>query len=83
MFNYVSRPQNSCWTISRLQKNLSGPKNAKKDSKIKSKSKVSIEENIEIQSYSTRWVDPKTVFEPNPATPPKSGQNQKLELKKL
>ena len=89
----MSRPQNSCWTVPRLQKNLSGPKKAKNDSKIKSKSKVSIEENIEIQSYSTRWVDPKPVFEPNPATPqgnyglkksettPKSGQSQKSELK--
>ena len=39
---------------------------AKNDPKIKSKSKVSIEENIENKSWSTTQVDPKTVFEPYP-----------------
>ena len=37
----------------------------------KLESKVSIEENIEIQSCSTRWVDPKTNCEPNPDPPTK------------
>ena len=37
---------------------------SKNDPKIKSKSKVRIEENIENKSCSTICVDPKTVFEP-------------------
>ena len=39
-----------------------GPKKVKMTPKIKSKSKVRIEENIENKSYSTSWVVPKTVF---------------------
>ena len=33
---------------------------------MKSKSKVTIEENIENKSCSTTWVDPQTDFEPYP-----------------
>ena len=39
------------------------PKKKKSDPKIKSKSKVKIEENIENKSCSTIWVDQETVFE--------------------
>ena len=42
-----------------------GPqKKSKKDPKIKSKSNDRIEGNIENESCSTTWVDPKTVIEP-------------------
>ena len=44
------------------QKSPLGPQKVKNDPKIKSKSKVRIEENIENKSYSTSWVVPKTVF---------------------
>ena len=59
--------------------------------KFKSNSNVWIEGIIENESYSTTWVDPKTVFEPYPDTvnsqiepqklTPKFSQIQKLELK--
>ena len=39
-----------------------GPQKVKNDPKIKLKSKVRIEETIENKSYSTTWVDPKTVL---------------------
>ena len=39
-----------------------GPWKVKNDPKIKSKSKVRISRNIENESRSTTWVDPKTVF---------------------
>ena len=39
-----------------------GPKKVKNDPKIKSKSKVRIDENIENKSSSTTWVNPKTVL---------------------
>ena len=89
----MSRPQNSFWTVPRLQKKLVRAPPPKNTPKISQNQKLVLEENIEIQSYSTRWVDPKTVFEPNPAIPqgnyglkksettPKSGQSQKSELK--
>ena len=43
-----------------------GLEKQKNDTKIKSNSKVRIEENIKNQSCSTTWVDLKTVFEPYP-----------------
>ena len=64
-----------------------------KGPKIMSKSKVRIEENIEIQSCSARWRDPRTIFEPNPGpkkahygpkiskTTQKLGKSQKSEVK--
>ena len=41
-----------------------GLQKVKNDYKIKSKSNVRIKGNIENESCSTRWVDPKTVVEP-------------------
>ena len=43
-----------------------GPQKVKNDPKIKSRSKVKIERNIENESYWTTWVDPKTIVEPHP-----------------
>ena len=74
----MSRPQNSVCNLIRPQNQpIRAPKN-KKDPKIKSNSKVKIEVSIENKSYSTTWVDPKTVLElyPDPKNsplgPPKS-----------
>ena len=43
-----------------------GPHNVKNDRKIRSKSNVRIEGNIENESCSTKQVDPNTVWEPYP-----------------
>ena len=50
------------WTL--LHPNISplGPQKVKKDPKIKSKSNVKIEGNVENDSCLTTWVDPKTIF---------------------
>ena len=45
---------------------IRAPKSEKKVPKIKSKSNVRIEETIENKSWLATWVDPKTIFEPNP-----------------
>ena len=62
----MSKPQNSCQTL--LQPKISplGPQKVKNDPKIKSKSNVRIKGNIDNESCSTTWVDPKTVFGPFP-----------------
>ena len=69
LFNYISRPQN-------IFKNRTpypdpknspvGPQKVKNDPRTKSKSKVTIEENIENEKFFTTLVDPKTFFEPYP-----------------
>ena len=64
LFNYMRGPQNSCRTLPQPKNSPLGPKKVKNDPKIKSKSKVRIEINIENESYSTTWVDPKTIVEP-------------------
>ena len=46
-------PQNSCRTLPQPKNSPLGPKKVKNDPKIKSKSKVRIERNIENESYST------------------------------
>ena len=76
MFNYMSRPQNSVWTLPPTQK-------VENDPKIKSKSDVRIEGNIEDEKCSTTWVDPKTVFEPypNPKNSPLGPLNSKMTQK--
>ena len=43
-----------------------GPKKEKNDLKIKSRSKVRIERNIENESCSTTWVDPKQFLNHTP-----------------
>ena len=43
-------------------------KKVKNDTKIKSKSKVRIEENLENKRCLTTWVQPEIVFEPNSTT---------------
>ena len=70
-----------------------GPQKVKNDPKIKSKSNVRIEGNIENESCLTAWLDPKKVVEPysnpkiSPLGPqkvkndPKLSQNQRSELK--
>ena len=60
----MSRPQNSFLTLPQPQKSPSGPQKVKNDPKIKSISKVRIQGTIENKSFSTKRVDPKTVFEP-------------------
>ena len=62
----MSRPYIRLWTTLRPQKSPLGPQKVKNDTKIKSKSKVRIEENLENKSCSTTWVDPKIVFDPYP-----------------
>ena len=44
-----------------------GPQKIKTDPKIKSKSNIRIERNKENESYSTTWLDPKTVVDPYPS----------------
>ena len=51
------------------QKSPLGPQQVKNDPKIKSKSKVRIEENIENKSCPTAQLDPEYVFEPNSDDP--------------
>ena len=63
-----------------------GPQKVKNDPKIKSKSKskVRIEGTIENKSFSTTWVDPKIVFQPNfdPEISPLGPQKVKKTPKK-
>ena len=61
-----------------------GPKEVKNDPKIKTKVNVRIERNKENESYSTTWVDLKTVVEPypNPKNSPLGPQKVKL-IRKL
>ena len=79
----MRRPQNS-WNIPRPQNRPLGPKKIKNDPKIKSKLKVRIQGTIENKSYSTKLVDPITVFEPYPDPknsslgPPKVKNDQKI-----
>ena len=82
----MSRPQNSF-------KHFPNPKNSPLGAKMKSKSKVRIESNIENESCSTTCVDQKTVVKPHPnpkiahqgpkksKRTPKLSQNQKSDLK--
>ena len=49
----MSRPQNSCRTLPQPQNSPLGPQKVKNDPKIKSKSNVRIEGNIENESCST------------------------------
>ena len=46
-----------------------GPQNVKNDPKMKSKSKVTIEKNIQNESCSTTLVDPKKVLNPSSIKP--------------
>ena len=55
-----------------------GPKKVKKDTKIKSISKVRIDRNTENESCSTIWVNTKTVVEPYP-----NPKNSPLGLQKV
>ena len=76
----MSRPQNSiCNLIQPQNQPIRAPKNKKNDPKIKSNSKVKIEVSIENKSYSTTWVDPKTVLElyPDPKNSPLGPQKSK------
>ena len=59
------------------------PQNIKIYPKIQSKSNVRIERNKENESYSTTWVEPKTVFEPypNPKNSPLGPQKVKNDPK--
>ena len=57
-------------------------KKVKTDSKIKSKSKVIIEENVENKSLSTTWVDHKTYFQPYPDPKNSSLGSQKVKKTK-
>ena len=61
----MSRTQNSFLTHPDHKNSRLGPQKVKNDLKIKSKSNVRIEGDIENESCSTTRVDPKTVFEPH------------------
>ena len=85
--------KHSIWTLTWLKNQPIRAQKVTNDPKIKWKSKVTIEENIENKSCSTTWEDPKTVFElyPEPKNSPlrlqkfkmtpKFSQIQKSELK--
>ena len=76
----MSIPQNSFRTLPQPQKQPIGSKKSKTDPNINSKSNVRIEGHIENESYLTKWVDPKTVFElfPNPHNSPKKAPKSKI-----
>ena len=63
----MSRPQNSCSSLTQPQKQPIGSKKLKKDLKIMSKSKVKIEGTLGNKSCSTTWIDPKAVLKPTPS----------------
>ena len=62
----MSIPKNTFWTYPNPKNNPLVPQKVKNCPKIKSKLKVWIEGTIENKCCSTKWVDPKTVFEPYP-----------------
>ena len=69
------------------EQSIEGLSPLKKQNKIKSKSKVRVEENIKNKSCSIRWVDPKTVCEPFPhfqksSFGPQKGQNNPRDKSK-
>ena len=61
-------PKNSFWTLPNPKNSPLVPQKVKKDHKIKTKSKVGIEEIIENENCLTICVQPTTVFEPYPDT---------------
>ena len=75
----MSRPKNSIWALTDPKISPLGPQKIENDPKIKSKSKVTIEVNIENKSCSTTWVDPKTFFEPYPGPKNSPLGSQKLK----
>merc|ERR1712236_775 len=79
----MSRPQNSFKTLPRPNNSLLGPQKVKNDPKLKSKSNVRIQGNIENESCSTTLVDPKTVVEPysDHKTSPLGPQKEKNDPK--
>ena len=68
----MSSPKNSCRTLTISKSSPLGSQKVKNGPKIKSKSNVRIERNIENESCSTTLVDLKTVFKhfPNPQKTP-------------
>ena len=74
----MSRPKNSFRTLPRPQKEPIRAQKVQNDPKIKSNSKLRIEEHLENNNCSATWVDQKTVFEPY--TDP---QNSLLEGQKV
>ena len=72
MFYYMSTPRNSFWTQPHYKNSPLGPQKVKNSHNIKSKSNSRFEGNIENESCSITWVDPKTVLKPysNPQTSP-------------
>ena len=60
----MSKPQNSFQTLPQPQKLPIRAQKVKNDPNIKSKSNARVEGNIENESCSTTWVDPKTVVKP-------------------
>ena len=79
----MSRTQNSVLTLPQPKNSLLGPQKVKNDPKIKSKSNVKIDDNIENESCATTWVDPKKPFEhfPNPKNSPLGPQKVKNDPK--
>ena len=82
--NYLSR---QFWTLPKPQKYPIRVPKRKNDTKIESKANVRIEGNIENESCSTTWLDPKTVFEPfhspknSPLGPQKVKNDPKIKQK--
>ena len=89
----MSRPQMVFEPYPNPKNSPLGPQKLKNDPKIKSKTNVRIEGNIENESCSTTWVNPKTIFKsyPNPENiplgprkvknDPKIKSNQRSELR--
>ena len=62
----MSWPQNIFEPFPNPKNSLLGPEKVNNGPKIKSKSNVGIERNIENESCLCKWVDPKTVVVPYP-----------------
>ena len=78
LFNYMSRPQNSYWTLLRPPNQSIRAQKRQKWPQIKSNLNVRIQEIIENESCLSKWVDPKRVFDP-----PFEPQNSPLGPKKI
>ena len=66
----MSRPQNSFQIYPKPENSQLGPQKAKNDPKINSKLNDRIKGNVENESCSTTWVDPKQLLNPTPTTKP-------------
>ena len=84
----MRRPQNSFWTFPNPENTPLRSQKVKNDTKIKSKSNVRFERNIENERCLSTWVETKTVVEPypnpknSPLAPQKPKNYPKIDKKK-